>query len=69
MIEIEVTVNGEGRRFPADWTVGALLAGLGLDPSLVAVERNHCVVPRRIYESTRLASGDAIEIVTFVGGG
>jgi thiamine biosynthesis protein ThiS len=69
MGEIQITVNGEGRRLPEGCTVSQLLAMLGLDPARVAVERNLDVVPRRTYGEARLGPGDAIEIVTFVGGG
>jgi thiamine biosynthesis protein ThiS len=35
----------------------------------VAVERNREIVPKSAYGETRLAEGDRIEIVQFVGGG
>jgi sulfur carrier protein len=35
----------------------------------VAVERNREIVPKSMYRATRLAEGDRIEIVQFVGGG
>ena len=66
---IPVTVNGEARSVPAGCTVSRLLEILGLDPTRVAVERNLDVVPRRTYGEAALAPGDAVEIVTFVGGG
>jgi len=69
MAEIQVTINGEGRRLPEGCTVAQLLAILGLDPARVAVERNLDVVPRLTYADARLGAGDAVEIVTFVGGG
>jgi len=42
---------------------------MGIDPVRVAVERNLEVVPRRTYAQVELREGDALEIVTFVGGG
>lgn len=66
---LEVTLNGEQRRFPAPITVEALLDALQLDRRKVAVERNEEIVPRSCYGSTQLAPGDALEIVHFIGGG
>lgn len=67
--EISVEVNGTERALPAGSTVSALLAALGVEPTRVAVERNHDVVPRRDYDRTVLAAGDHLEVVGFVGGG
>ena len=67
--ELDLTVNGERRRFPAPLTVAAMLAGLGLDIRKVAVERNEEIVRRATYAETILQSGDVLEIVHFIGGG
>ena len=66
---ISVTVNGEAREVPAPLTVADLLSTIGLDTRKVAVERNLEIVPRSTYAETELASGDALEIVHFIGGG
>ncbi|HEY2615750.1 MAG TPA: sulfur carrier protein ThiS [Acetobacteraceae bacterium] len=50
-------------------TVAALLATLGLETRKVAVERNAEIVPRSSYTETWVQSGDALEIVHFIGGG
>ena len=64
-----ITLNGEPRAIGEDASVTALLAALGLPPRKVAVELNREIVPRSTFDATRLASGDVVEIVTFVGGG
>ena len=66
---IVVTLNGEPRTLPGATTVAGLLASIGLDVRKVAVERNEAIVPRSAYAATRLASGDALEVVHFIGGG
>jgi thiamine biosynthesis protein ThiS len=66
---IRLTVNGEERSFAAPQTVESLLAALGLDCRKIAIERNEEIVPRGRYAATPLASGDAVEIVHFIGGG
>jgi len=66
---MQLTVNGETRAFPGVADVAELVAALGLDGRKVAVERNLEIVPKSAYGATRLADGDRIEIVSFVGGG
>ena len=66
---ISLEINGKARTVARGTTVAALLAELGLEPTRVAVERNHDVVPRKDYERTILAAGDHLEVVGFVGGG
>ena len=66
---MKVAVNGESRRIESDTTVAELLRGLELEGKPVAVERNGETVPKARHASTKLADGDRIEIVTFVGGG
>ncbi len=66
---LEVVLNGERRALPGPATVAVLLAEIGLDARKVAVERNEEIVPRSAYGATWLASGDALEIVHFIGGG
>jgi thiamine biosynthesis protein ThiS len=66
---MNLTVNGELRRFEALAFVTDLVAQLGLGARKVAVERNLEIVPRSAYGRTALADGDRIEIVHFIGGG
>lgn len=64
-----LTVNGEPCELPEPATVAALLARLGIVAGRVAVEVNEDVVPRGTYDAHRLAAGDRVEVVHFVGGG
>jgi thiazole synthase len=64
-----VIVNQEPRSLPGPATVADLLSHLELDPQRVAVELNREVVPRARHHEQRLSDGDAVEIVTLVGGG
>ena len=64
-----ITVNAEPRSFPDPLTVADLLRALAKDPAKLAVEVNRDVVPRADHPHRRLAEGDAVEIVTLVGGG
>jgi thiamine biosynthesis protein ThiS len=69
MTEMDIVVNGEPRRVPAPATLLDLLARLGLDPRTVVVELNREIVRRPRLGEVRLAAGDAVELVHFVGGG
>jgi thiamine biosynthesis protein ThiS len=66
---IRVSINGEERDIAAGQTVADLLAGLGLRPELVVVERNREILERARYGEVRVGAGDALELVHFVGGG
>lgn len=50
-------------------TITEFLESTSYDPKRIAVERNGCIVPKARYSQTVLEENDAIEIVSFVGGG
>lgn len=66
---MRLIVNGETREAADSATLADLLAALGIDGRRVAVERNREIAPRSLWGETRLADGDRLEIVQFVGGG
>ncbi len=66
---LDIMVNGDPHRVPDGLSVAGLLEHLCLDRRKVAVERNEEIVVRSTYEQTRLAPGDRLEIVHFIGGG
>jgi thiazole synthase len=66
---LQLTLNGEPRNLPDALTVADLIERLGYDRRRIAVEVNREVVPLPQQPAHRLASGDAVEIVTLVGGG
>ena len=66
---MQVIVNGQAESLAEAATVAALLEHLGLAARPVAVEVNLDIVPRAQHAEHRLREGDAIEVVTLVGGG
>jgi thiamine biosynthesis protein ThiS len=66
---MRITINGESREIAAPLTVAGLVVELGLDPRRVAVELNRRIVKRAEFDAVRLAEGDLLEVVHFVGGG
>jgi len=68
-MEVEILLNGEGRKVRGNTRLTILLEDLHLDLNRVAVEYNRKLLKREKWGSTLLADGDRIEIVHFVGGG
>lgn len=66
---MDVTVNGERRTLATGATLLDLLDTLQLDPRMVVVEHNRAIVRRPALGDVRVAPGDTIELVHFVGGG
>jgi thiamine biosynthesis protein ThiS len=66
---MNLQINGESREFPSIESLAVLLEHLGMKQDRVAVELNRDIVPRDQWTTTKLADGDRLEIVHFVGGG
>lgn len=64
-----ITLNGKPHPLEGRTSVTALLVSLEINPKRVAVAVNGEVVPRDTWAATRVADGDAVEIVRAVGGG
>lgn len=65
----QLTINGEASSVPDGCSVHALIKRLGLAGKRCAVELNRNIISSEDWERTRLAAGDQVEIVNFVGGG
>ncbi len=66
---IELSVNGAARRLEEPATIEVLVEELGCGRRGVAVAVNSSVVPRSHWAETRLAEGDAVEVLQAVQGG
>ncbi len=62
-------MNGRDTDVDPETTIGRVVDSIVPDRSRVAVERNKEIVPRATYDTTPLAEGDVIEVVTLAGGG
>ena len=68
--EVVLSVNGTQKRVPAGWTLGDLVASLGLDARSIVIEHNGTILrDRSSFASLELSADDTLEIVHFVGGG
>jgi sulfur carrier protein len=64
-----ITLNGEKRDVPDGITVLGLLEHLQIQHQRVAVERNEEIVKKDRFADTIVREGDALEVVSFMGGG
>jgi len=66
---VQVMINGEPHRAPGNMTLAQAVALLTSAPSGVAAALNGAVVRRAVWDSTSLAEGDEVEVLTAVQGG
>jgi sulfur carrier protein len=66
---MQITCNGEQLSIDDAATLLDLLLKFKLAPDTVVAEINRTIIARDQYESTRLAQGDLVELIRFVGGG
>jgi len=66
---VQLTVNGAAAELDEATTVAQLVQTRAEDARRVAVARNGEVVPRSAWATTRLESGDAVEVLAAVAGG
>ncbi|HEX8502131.1 MAG TPA: sulfur carrier protein ThiS [Pyrinomonadaceae bacterium] len=66
---MRIEVNGDEKEIEEGATLQTLVERLALAPERLAVEHNREVVRRSDWPALRLADGDRVEIVHFVGGG
>jgi len=64
-----ITLNGEKKEVPGNITVAGLLSHLNIQHQRVAVELNESIVKKDSYAQTAIKDGDALEVVSFMGGG
>jgi sulfur carrier protein len=66
---INLMVNGQEHSCPSETLLPELLLQLKMNPQLVAIEYNGEILHRQFWSGTRIEEGDALEVVTIVGGG
>ncbi len=66
---MNVTVNGEERKFKKGMTLEQIMSELGVAGKVMAAAVNMQVVKKEEWESFSPKEGDRIELLHFVGGG
>jgi sulfur carrier protein len=68
-ISFNITVNGQDHQCESVTLLLDLLTQLKMNPKLVAIEYNGEILHRQFWPQTEIQAGDALEVVTIVGGG
>ncbi|TKJ41258.1 thiamine biosynthesis protein ThiS [candidate division LCP-89 bacterium B3_LCP] len=68
-LNMRITINGTSREVSEDVSLSSLLEELDLNANTTVVELNREVVKKSVYPEVKLADGDILELVRFVGGG
>ncbi|WP_077618143.1 sulfur carrier protein ThiS [Bacillus sinesaloumensis] len=67
---MRIRLNGETVEIPVEVnSVDKLLAHYKLENRIAIVEINEDIIQKDDYKTQKLANGDVVEIVQFVGGG
>jgi len=66
---MNITVNGTSQELPSAKNLSDLVNSFCKQPKHVITELNGAIIPATQWEQTSLKDGDALELVTFVGGG
>ena len=67
-ISMHIILNGEQRAIKSQ-TLDAMIAEQGVSPDTVIAEVNLELIKKDDWPQTRLAEGDKVELLSFVGGG
>lgn len=65
---MDILINGERETCPPG-TIAELVAHRGLAPEALVVELNGTIVRQEQWPAIRLKDHDALELLSFVGGG
>jgi len=66
---MEIKVNGEIRTIKDNSTLLDLINELGIEAKVMAAAVNMQIVKKESWENAKLATGDTVELLDFVGGG
>lgn len=66
---MQITFNGKPHILKRQISLLEFSEIMNLEPTQVAIECNHEIIPRSLYNDVLLNEGDELEIVTFIGGG
>ncbi len=68
-MSVSIRVNGDAREVEEGTTVAELLEALGVKAPRVVVEHNMRILRAEDFAAARIAEGDELEVLQFVGGG
>jgi sulfur carrier protein len=68
-VSITIRLNGDAREVEEGLTVASLLETLDIRAQRVVVEHNLRILRAEDFTGARIADGDELEVLQFVGGG
>jgi len=66
---MNIIINGKSQQLASAKNLSDIVSSFCKQPKHVITELNGAIVPSGQWAQTNLQDGDALEIVTFVGGG
>lgn len=66
---MNIIINGASQQFASAKNLTDIVSSLCKQPKHVITELNGSIIPPDQWAKTSLKDGDALELVTFVGGG
>ncbi len=66
---MEILINGEKKQLSQTLSLSELLTHFSLPAERIAIELNREVVRRKDWGNIKVAEGDKLEVIHFVGGG
>ncbi len=69
MKKLQILCNGQPQEVASGTTLARLLEDLTLPADSVVAEINKKIIDRDQYATLKLAQGDQVELIRFVGGG
>jgi thiamine biosynthesis protein ThiS len=66
---MNIYINGEQKTFFSGITIAQILETYKILPASIVVELNEVILQPEMFAENRLADGDRIEFIRFVGGG
>lgn len=66
---MNIRINGKDETVDTTVNLIELVTKKGLCPEKIVIEHNSIIVPKEDWHKTAVNENDAIEIVSFVGGG
>ncbi len=64
-----VKINGKESEIPDNTSIHDLVSARKLLDKAIFIERNGAIIARKLWETTRLAPDDSLEIIRLIGGG
>jgi sulfur carrier protein len=68
-LSMKIFINGEIKELSSELNLSELLKRFSLPSERVAIELNKNVVRKKDWEIVKIAEGDELEVIHFVGGG